>query len=140
MSKKRGCGFRLVQLAMLALLLLCVGIYFYFIFPFWGFPFHSGKGKVPLTPAWALEPWLWEDDVNTSAGILDLLKDYEARDFPVRTILIDSPWSTRYNDFVVDEDRYPKPAEFFGGLDKRGYRVVLWMTPMVDSKSDDTKF
>src|SRR5690242_12606695 len=132
MKKKRGCGFRILQLFFLLVLLLCVGLYFYFIFPFWGFPFHGSKqGVVPLTPAWALEPWLWEDDGNTSVTILSLLKDYEERDFPVRTLLIDSPWSTRYNDFTVDEQRYPKPAEFFGDLDKRGYRVVLWMTPMV---------
>lgn len=140
MKKKRGCGYRLMQLVIFLLLALVVGVYFYFVFPFWGFPFHSARhGHVPLTPAWALEPWLWEDDGNTSKAILDLLKDYEAQDFPVRTILIDSPWSTRYNDFAVDEERYPKPAEFFGGLEKRGYRVVLWMTPMVNSKSDDTR-
>ncbi len=139
MKKKRGCGFRLFQLFLLLLLLLCVGVYFLFVFPFWGYPFHSGKDlKVPLTPAWALEPWLWEDDGNTSETILSLLRDYEAQDFPVRTILIDSPWSLRYNDFTVDEKAYPKPAEFFGDLDKRGYRVVLWMTPNVCSENDDT--
>ncbi|MBM3289326.1 MAG: glycoside hydrolase family 31 protein [Candidatus Hydrogenedentes bacterium] len=122
------------------MLLLCVGVFFYFVFPFWGFPVHTNRGEQPpLTPAWALEPWLWEDDGNTSAAILGLLKDYEDRDFPVGAILIDSPWSTRYNDFAVDEDRYPKPAEFFGNLQDRGYRVVLWMTPMVDSENDDTK-
>ncbi len=140
MKKKRGCGFRLFQLFLLLLLLLCVGVYFLFVFPFWGYPFHSGKDlKVPLTPAWALEPWLWEDDGNTSETILSLLRDYEAQDFPVRTILIDSPWSLRYNDFTVDEKAYPKPAEFFGDLDKRGYRVVLWMTPMVNSESKEGK-
>lgn len=141
MSKKRGCGFRLMQLFAFVLLLLCVGTYFYFVFPFWGYPLHGGlKGPVPLTPAWALEPWLWEDDGNTSQAILGLLKEYEERDFPVRTVLIDSPWSTRYNDFAVDEERYPKPAEFFGDLEKRGYRVVLWMTSMVNSQNDDTRF
>ena len=139
MKKKRGCGYRLMQLVIVMLLLLCVAVYFYFIFPFWGFPFHNSRdANVPLTPAWALEPWLWEDDGNTSKAVLNLLKDYEAQDFPVRTVLIDSPWSTRYNDFEVDETRYPKPAEFFGDLDKRGYRVVLWMTSLVDSESKDT--
>jgi len=97
------------------------------------------KLRVPITPAWALECWVWEDDHNTAEYTLELLKGYEEHDIPARTILIDSPWSTRYNDFIVDEQRYPKPAEFFGGLQERGYRVVLWMTPMVNSKSDDTR-
>jgi len=95
--------------------------------------------RVPITPAWALECWVWEDDHNTAEYTLELLKGYEEHDIPARTILIDSPWSTRYNDFVVDESRFPNPAEFFGDLQRRGYRVVLWMTPMVNSENDDTQ-
>jgi alpha-D-xyloside xylohydrolase len=56
----------------------------------------------------------------------------------VRTVLIDSPWSTRYNDFIVDEARFPNPEAFFRSLDERGIRVVLWMTSMVNSESKDT--
>jgi alpha-glucosidase (family GH31 glycosyl hydrolase) len=94
--------------------------------------------RVPITPPWALECWVWEDDHNTKDYVLELLKGYEDHDIPARTILIDSPWSTRYNDFTVDEQRYPDPGKFFGDLQQRGYRVVLWMTPMVNSKSSDT--
>jgi alpha-glucosidase (family GH31 glycosyl hydrolase) len=54
--------------------------------------------------------------------------------------LIDSPWSWRYNDFKVDEDRYPEPEKFFRGLQAQGYRVVLWMTCMVwTAIAKDTK-
>ncbi len=95
--------------------------------------------RVPITPAWALECWVWEDDTNTAAYVLELLKGYEEHDIPARTILIDSPWSDRYNDFVVDEVRYPNPGDFFLGLQERGYRVVLWMTPNVNSESKDTR-
>lgn len=110
-----------------------------FMTGFWGLPFlDRGVGKVPVTPAWALECWLWEDDVNTADEVLELLEGYEKHDIPVRTVLIDSPWSTRYNDFNVDEARYPNPERFFPGLEDRGYRVVLWMTCMVNSENDDT--
>lgn len=100
---------------------------------------QDSKLRVPITPAWALECWVWEDDTNTGEYVLELLKGYEEHDIPARTILIDSPWSTRYNDFIVDEVRYPNPAEFFTGLQDRGYRVVLWMTPNVNSENDDTR-
>jgi alpha-glucosidase (family GH31 glycosyl hydrolase) len=53
--------------------------------------------------------------------------------------MIDSPWSTRYNDFIVDEERYPNPKKFFLDLQERGYRVVLWMTPNVNRESKDTQ-
>jgi alpha-glucosidase (family GH31 glycosyl hydrolase) len=127
--------------AILALILLAVVllVYFCFVLPFWGIPFNGSRhGRVPITPPWALECWLWEDDVNTAAYVTELLDGYAKHDIPVRTILIDSAWSLRYNDFKVDEERYPKPAEFFKNLQDRGYRVVLWMTCMVDSRSKDT--
>lgn len=113
--------------------------YFGVVYPFWGMPFNGPRhGRVPLTPPWALECWLWEDDTNTAAAVTELVEGYARHDLPVRTVMIDSPWSRRYNDFKVDTARYPDPAAFFGGLQDRGYRVVLWMTSMVDRSSKDT--
>jgi len=114
-------------------------VYLLFILPFWGIPFnHSRNLRVPLTPPWALECWLWEDDQNTSAAVQELLSGYAKNDLPVRTILIDSPWSQRYNDFKVDGMRYPEPEKFFRDLKSKGYRIVLWMTCMVNSRNKDT--
>ena len=113
--------------------------YFLWAYPFWGWPFGAQRhGRVPITPAWALECWLWEDDRNTAATVRELLDGYAAHDIPVRTLLVDSPWSTRYNDFAVDTARYPDPERFFRGLKTNGYRVVLWMTCMVNSRNSDT--
>ena len=87
-----------------SVIILLLLIYFYLILPFWGIPFNAQRhGNPPLTPSWALECWLWEDDVNTAKYVDELLAGYRKYDIPVRTILIDSPWSTRYNDFTVDE-------------------------------------
>ncbi|MFP6582027.1 MAG: TIM-barrel domain-containing protein [Candidatus Hydrogenedentota bacterium] len=115
------------------------GIYFYWMLPFWGIPMNASRHtQVPLTPEWALEPWLWEDDINTAEEVRRLLDGYREHDIPAHTIMIDSPWSTRYNDFSVDETRYPDPEKFFTGLQNDGYRVVLWMTCFVNSKNKDT--
>ena len=62
---------------------------------------------------------------ESAGAVKELLDGYARYDFPVRTILIDSPWSDRYNDFKVDEKRYPDPEKFFRGLQDSGYRVVL---------------
>lgn len=110
------------------------------VLPFTGWPFRASprRGQPPLTPAWALECWIWEDDANTAEAVQELLRGCEEHDLPVRTVLIDSPWSTRYNDFTVDEARYPAPGDFFRSLDRRGYRVVLWMTSLVNRLNRDT--
>lgn len=137
--KKRTWKFRLAQAVVVLALLVAALAWLGFLLPLWGIPFnYTRHTRVPITPPWALECWLWEDDVNTADEVRRLVAGYEMYDIPARTILIDSPWSTRYNDFVVDEARYPNPAEFFGDLQNRGYRVVLWMTCMVNAKNDDT--
>jgi alpha-glucosidase (family GH31 glycosyl hydrolase) len=121
-------------------IVLSMVYYFGFAFPFRGVPFNAKRhGNPPLTPAWALECWLWEDDANTANRVDTLLDGYAKSDIPVRTILIDSPWSMRYNDFEVDTILYPKPAAWFMKLQDKGYRVVLWMTTMVNSQSKDTR-
>jgi len=96
------------------------------------------KLRTPITPPWALKCWLWEDDDSTAAAITELLDGYAKHDIPAHTIIMDAPWSMRYNDFAVDPERYPDVEKFIAGLKQRGVRVVLWMTPMVNSESNDT--
>lgn len=132
---------RKIVLYFIAFLVVLIALFFvvFLVHPVWGWPNNTAQqGPPPLTPAWALEPWVWEDDHNTAAFVDELLAGYREHDFPVRTILLDSPWSTRYNDFIIDEKLYPNPKEWFLGLQDQGYRVVLWMTCMVDSNSKDT--
>lgn len=138
---RRSGKSRLIQAVVLLSLVLFLTVWLGFLLPLWGVPFNYARHtRIPLTPAWALECWLWEDDLNTADAVRNLLAGYEQYDIPVRTVLIDSPWSTRYNDFAVDETRYPDPEGFFRELEDRGYRVVLWMTPLVNRENDDTRY
>jgi len=122
------------------LLFLALAVCLGWLYPFWGMPFNGQRhGRPPITPSWALECWLWEDDANTAARVDELLAGYAEHDIPVRTILLDSPWSTRYDDFQVDSLRYPHPQKWFARLQNQGYRVVLWMTCMVNSRNQDTR-
>ncbi len=122
-------------------MLVLVGLYYFgFEYPFRGRPFSAQRhGNPPLTPPWALECWLWEDDSNTSARVDTLLEGYAKYDIPVRTVVLDSPWSLSYNDFEIDTILYPHPEKWFRKMQDNGYRVVLWMTTMVDSKNKDTR-
>ena len=131
---------KLLKYLVIILAVLSLIYYFGFAYPFRGAPFNAKRhGNPPLTPAWALECWLWEDDENTSARVDTLLEGYARYDVPVRTVILDSPWSLRYNDFEIDTLLYPKPAEWFKKMQDNGYRVVLWMTTMVNSQSQDTR-
>jgi alpha-D-xyloside xylohydrolase len=130
---------RFLKFLAASLVIFALVFYFYIALPFWGMPFNAGRHtQTPITPAWALECWLWEDDSNTAEYVDELLAGYRQHDLPVRTIILDSPWSLRYNDFVIDSVRYPQPEQWFTDLQNRGYRVVLWMTSMVNRFNKDT--
>ena len=134
-KSKRGKVLKILTGIVAVFLIL---FYFWIVYPFWGMPFNAQRhGNPPLTPAWALECWLWEDDVNTAEYVDSLLTGYKKHDIPVRTIILDSPWTWRYNDFDMDTLRYPNPDIWFSRLQDDGYRLVLWMTPNINSFSKD---
>ena len=132
---KYGSLWKKISRIFSVLIVVLVGLAFsLFFYPFWGIPLNAQRhGNPPLTPAWALECWLWEDDVNTAAYVDELLSGYAEHDIPVRTVILDSPWSYRYNDFEVDKELYPDYANWFAQKEEQGYRVVLWMTSYVNS-------
>lgn len=107
--------------------------------PGWGMPMNSQRhGNPPLTPAWALEPGLGGRHQHSRIHP-ETVNGHLAHDFPVRTVLIDSPWLDALQRLHRGyEARFPNPEIFFRSLDQRGIRVVLWMTSMVNSESKDT--
>jgi alpha-D-xyloside xylohydrolase len=138
--KIRVKSWKWLNVLLIFILVVILIYYFGFALPFRGVPFNAQRhGNPPLTPPWALECWLWEDDSNTAARVDTLLEGYAANDIPVRTVILDSPWSLRYNDFEVDTVSYPNPKKWFAKMQDNGYRVILWMTTMVNSKSNDTR-
>jgi alpha-glucosidase (family GH31 glycosyl hydrolase) len=90
----------------------------------------------PLTPRWAFEPWVWEDEVNTDQAVRDLVDGYLSRGIPVGAVIIDSPWETNYNTFEFGPN-YPDPAGLISHLKGRGLRVLLWTTGFINVSSVD---
>ncbi len=131
---------RVMKWVGIVIVILLLFIWLWVIIPFWGsYPvnYHRYTARAKI-PSWVLECWVWEDDQNTAQATQELVDGYIEHDYPVRTVLIDSPWSLRYNDFTVDEKRFPNPVEFFKNFEDRNIRVVLWMTCMVNSENPDT--
>jgi alpha-glucosidase (family GH31 glycosyl hydrolase) len=119
---------------------LLMVFYFYIAYPLWGLFFNAQRHtNPPLTPSWALECWIWDNDSNNVAKVDSLLDGYKKYDIPVRTVNIDSPWSMRFNDYQIDTIRYPHPKEWFAERKSEGYRIVMWMTTMVNSRNKDTR-
>lgn len=97
----------------------------------------QAKKFPPITPRWAFEHIVWEDSANNQASSLRLVNEYLAHQMPVGSIIIDSPWSTSYNDFNWDTKRYPKAAEMIGNFKKQNVKVILWLTGCINSTGKD---
>lgn len=94
-------------------------------------------GPPPIVPRWAFEPWVWEDNGNTRTTAEQLVEGYRSRDIPVGAIIIDSPWSTAYNDFNWNTERYPDAAKMIREFQAKNVRVILWLTGLVNNESKD---
>jgi alpha-glucosidase (family GH31 glycosyl hydrolase) len=102
--------------------------------------FRTAADKVtppPLhTPRWAFRPWI-SKDISNGADTRAFIDGFATRDIPVGALVIDSPWETHYNTFVVNEARYPEFRRMTSDLHARGIRVVMWVTQMVNRTGFD---
>lgn len=89
----------------------------------------------PITPAWMLGHIAWEDEGNTQQSTLRLVREYLEHDIPVDAVIIDSPWSTCYNNFEWDLTRYPEPEDMACQLQQWGVKPILWLTSIVNETS-----
>lgn len=92
----------------------------------------------PITPAWAFKHIVWEDSVNTTDGAIDIVNGYKQRGIPVGAVIIDSPWSTSYNDFDWDNARYNDPTTMINHFKDQNVKVILWLTGNINLLGRDT--
>lgn len=95
--------------------------------------------RPPITPAWALGHIVWEDSLNTTEGATRIVDGYLQRGIPVDAVIIDSPWTTAYNDFTWDQQRYSDPSAMTTAFANKGIRTILWLTGNVNLKCKDTR-
>jgi alpha-glucosidase (family GH31 glycosyl hydrolase) len=88
------------------------------------------------TPRWAFRPWV-SKDISTSDDTREFIAGFRDRGIPVGVVVLDSPWATHYNTFVVNEQRYPGFPGLVDELHAQDVRVVLWTTQMVNRTGFD---
>lgn len=98
---------------------------------------ESDINNIPVTPAWALGHIVWEDEFNTQDAVNRLVDGYLERGIPVNGVIIDSPWTTSYNNFTWDTNLYPDPKELTSSLLEKGVHSILWLTGCVNTVSGD---
>ena len=88
------------------------------------------------TPRWAFRPWI-SKDISDRDDTLAFVEGFIARDIPIGTVVLDSPWETHYNTFIPSPTRYPEFPALVASLRADDVHIVLWVTSLVNRRGLD---
>ena len=108
-------------------------------------------GRSPLPPPWVFGPWISSDAWRDGGEVRYVVERMLAERIPGSVFVFDSPWEIAYNDFTwnttqfgaggtYDGQFYPgfaSLADMMTFLRRRGLKVVVWLTPFVNVRSND---
>jgi len=101
--------------------------------------FTALAGRAVVPPYWAFAPWKARDYHQNDAQVKEDVDRNRELGLPASVILIDSPWETTYNDYKFNPKQFADAPAMVKYVHARGYKLVLWHTPWIDSKSDPPK-
>lgn len=113
--------------------------------------FTGYTGRPPLPPPFTFGTWISSDIWRSGGEVRYAVTQFRRRGIPVSAFVFDSPWEVAYNDFRFNMTQFAKDAtidgQHFAGftslgdmmtfLQKNGLKVICWMTPLVNTSSDD---
>ncbi|MBW1807926.1 MAG: glycoside hydrolase family 31 protein [Deltaproteobacteria bacterium] len=87
----------------------------------------------PLLPAaWALGPWLWRDENDNQAQVIDDVNTMRDLDLATNAIWIDRPYASGVNTFDFLPAQFDDPTAMIAEIHDLGFRLALWHTPYLD--------
>ncbi|MGD0796620.1 MAG: TIM-barrel domain-containing protein [Acidobacteriaceae bacterium] len=101
--------------------------------------FTAQAGRAVLPPYWAFAPWKSRDYHQNDAQVKEDVDKNRELGLPASVVLIDSPWSTTYNDYKFNPQQFADAPGMVKYIHAQGYKLVLWHTPWINSKSDPPK-
>jgi alpha-D-xyloside xylohydrolase len=110
---------------------------------------YSGRPSLP--PTWAFAPWLSSDIWHNGGEVRYAVSKYRQLGIPGSVFVFDSPWETAYNDFNWNMTQFGNSGTYEGNpyagfgsagemmtfLRTNGFKVVCWMTPFINTSSND---
>ncbi|MBS1800108.1 MAG: glycoside hydrolase family 31 protein [Acidobacteria bacterium] len=98
--------------------------------------FTTLAGRPVLPPYWAFAPWISRDYHQNDAQVKEDVDRTRAEGIPASVIMIDSPWATAYNSYKFNPKQFADAPGLVKYIHSNGYKLVLWHTPWINSKSD----
>ena len=67
-------------------------------------------------------------------------KNVEKNGFPAGIFMIDDNWQKYYGNFDFKPERFPDPEKMCRRLHKKGFKIMLWISPFVSADTPEYRF
>jgi alpha-D-xyloside xylohydrolase len=101
--------------------------------------FTALAGRAVVPPYWAFAPWKARDYHQNDAQVAEDVDRQRELGLPSSVILIDSPWTSAYNDYKFNSKQFADAPAMVKHLHAEGYKLVVWHTSWINSKSNPPK-
>lgn len=97
-------------------------------------------GKPNSPQKYFFGPWKSRDwKVENQESVYEDLNTQRELDISGTIKLIDAGWETEYHTFKFDEGKYPDYKKMINDASKKGYKIVLWISPWIMSGTEAYK-
>lgn len=101
--------------------------------------YYEVTGYPRTPPSWVFGPLVWRDENRDQAQFENDLSTMRELDLAATGVWLDRPYASAVNSFDFDPPRFPDPEGMFEHARRLGYRVALWHTPYLDTRSEWTR-
>lgn len=103
--------------------------------------YRKMTGKAPVMPKWAMGYWQSRERYKTSDEMLDALKGFRTRNFPIDNIVLDwSHWpEDGWGSHEFDKERFPDPKAMVDEIHNMNARVMVSVWPKFYVDTDHYK-
>lgn len=101
--------------------------------------FTALVGRAQLPPYWAFAPWKSRDYHVNEGDVYEDIDKYRQLGLPASVLVIDSPWATNYNTFVMNDRQFTHPRQTVQRIHDEGYKLCLWLTPFINVRTHPTE-
>lgn len=91
--------------------------------------FRKMIGQSYIPPRWAFGFQQSRWGYRTEKDVLEVVRRYEENNIPLDAVCLDIDYMSEYEDFTVDEKKFPDMKKLVSGLAKKGVRLV----PIIDA-------
>ncbi len=101
--------------------------------------YYGLTGSPRLPAPWALGPWVWRDENENQAQVINDIETIRRLDLATSGYWVDRPYARAVNSFDWNPDQFDDPQAMIDRIHAMGFRFGLWHTPYVGAETLDNE-